>query len=481
MALNTTTPNDQAKLIHRDQDVNSNGFTLKRMWDFIDATVADTLVDTRVASSPVSNPQADGQTYTGTFVIAKVFAKEADGLSDDNNERYVNIEETNIKVSAPADASTLASLEPIIQQGNEIITGFSWEDGEEDDLRYIYKNVNPTSRATLMAISDADLVSNISGAGWTYIDREFTEEENNTGTFVVFFKKETWTNETGTTPDQTIARTRTIGLGNYDPQNDKSGVNRTKTTRSEGIPIADLEEIRDNQVAESGYAINRIQAIDNKNGSGTIGTRQVKKRATTDQFVVGFTSEQGVQAESQTVTWHDLSETDADTVYNDAITNEDDMTGATPASPASHVLRSVTKPIKEGIDSAGKQLFGVRRTTYKPRVKWLAQLNQQEEITGWRYEVVRFQTQDKYGYETSFPRVVRTDLKITTSKGDAKTWADAGSRHPISGRLLSTIEYKEGAGVYRSKKVLVSTTYTSATPFTSADSVDTWLASTIPA
>ena len=481
--LPTTTLEEDARLIKKDTDINSNGFQLERMWAYIDATVADTLSAAREADSPVINPKADGQTYTGTFVISNVTSQEATSGADDNNQRYVNIIETLVRVASPADVTALATLEPIIEQGNEIITGFSWEDGEEDDLKYTYKNLNPASRDTMMGLSDSSLVTSISGAGWTYIDREFTEEENNTGTFVIFFKKETWLNETGNTPNQTIARTRTVGYGNYDPQNDKSGVDRTRRDRSDGIPIDDLEEVRDNQVADTGYAIRNIQAVDNKDGSGTIETNQVKKRGSSDQFTVRFTSQQGVQPESQTIAWHNLSETVADSVYDNAILYQANMNDsrANPVAPASHVLRSLDKPIEDGVDADGAQMFGVTRVTYKPRVVWLTQLNQQEEIEGWRYEAIRSKTLDGYALDSTIPRVKRTDLKITSSKANARIWADGSSRDPVTEESLGVVQWVEGAGVFRSLKVLISTGYTSATPFVSADAADTWLSSTIPA
>jgi hypothetical protein len=65
--------------------------------------------------------------------------------------------------------------------------------------------------------------------------------------------------------------------------------------------------------------------------------------------------------------WHNLSATDATTIYDNAKTHSAAMTGATPASPANHLLLSVDRiPVDGVVDSAGDNLFYVRRVTFIP-------------------------------------------------------------------------------------------------------------------
>ena len=608
MALATTTAEADARLIRKTKEPNVPGFTLERMWPFIDATVADTLSTTLDAVATYSGPKADNQTYSGTFVHSKVVAEEGE---NDHNERYVNIKQTVILISAVANIADLAAVPSIILQKNEIKAALAIQTGEEDTIAYRFFNLNPANRAVLMGLADADLVTNISGAGWTYVDRTFDEQKDGTAIFTVIFKKVAWnawshdsyasdmtetelfgdiherrkktwlriddddvqtaltaakndadanvgadagyhivgakqsyaedgsvtitqdqirmfawghdsyahdsieydnagtanekervtkrwfnidysnlaaavadvragtntaatagyiitdagvkdngngtidivqvqfkqvtnidvgtsttpgivtfnplgwdggrhdyinthyerftatglataigsesapagytldtltpslggdglhnlvyhyikatfSNTSGTTPNRVLANTRVFGYKNYDPQNAVSGLDVHKTDGGSGIPIAALAEIRDNQVADSGWGITGVRIDDDGNGAGSLLRTQVKKASTSNNFYRTWYASNGNQQETEIIEWYNLSATDATTIYNDAKTNTLDMTGATPAAPASHQLRLVDRIPAEGVDSAGDNLFNVRRVTFIP-------------------------------------------------------------------------------------------------------------------
>lgn len=205
--LETSTSELEARLVRKIKDVNSNGYTLIRSWPYIDATTADTLVLTMDAVATYTNPKADQQEYAGTFVNSRVEAIEGDPDTDD---RAVEIRQTLIRVESPGDTSDLAGLEPIITQENELLQLFGLPEadsdsttGEEDTITYVFKNINPANRATMMAFTDANLESSLPGAAWRYVDRVFKEEEDNTATFAVIFKKMTWAAFDETSPDLT--------------------------------------------------------------------------------------------------------------------------------------------------------------------------------------------------------------------------------------------------------------------------------------
>lgn len=199
--LFTTTTEAEARLIRKDKIVAENGFALTRGWPFLDNQTADTLSTILDAVATYSNPKANNQTYTGTFVNSKVELIEGPLDSDDRADR---IEQTLILVSAiPADqggqesADALATLTPQITQENEILQPFALTTGEEDTVAFIYSNINPASRNNCIAIPDADLVSqiadaNTSGITWTYVTRKFEQLKDNTGRFTLLFRAVGW-------------------------------------------------------------------------------------------------------------------------------------------------------------------------------------------------------------------------------------------------------------------------------------------------
>ncbi len=532
MAYSTSTLEADARLVSKSKDVNVPGFTLTRMWAFIDATAADALSVALDAVATYTNPQADGQTYTGTFVNSKVVADEG----DDNNERYVNIIQTLILVTTVSAYTDLTN--PLALQKNEIEDLFGIQTGEGDRLALEYRNLNPTSNAVCMStVTDANVVTmatayNNTQGTWVYADRQWDEKEDGTAVFRILCRivawntwghdsyaaditeygntgcskagvaevddggddititktwlriqkadlttavadchdkgkiaptsgytimdvgisdnrdgsitvtqtqvkqangveaptagsiqlddhswepgvttdvltlyqnfpraslpngtaataggdiisnipsiqrdglwerrvvtrVPTWTNSAGTN----IVRPRTIGYNNTDMANAKYGIGATITTSSGGIPIDYLEGVRDNQAAANGYAITNIVARDNKDGSGTVGTTQTKKRSTTDFYLSKYTAQVGNQQASITDTWHDLSATNANLIKEDAWANYNDLSGSSYGSHAvlsGYKLGYCTISPTSGVDSSGDNLFDVVRLGFVP-------------------------------------------------------------------------------------------------------------------
>ena len=77
MALKTALTESLARLIPgRVKNPTIAGDKISRRWEFIDATTSDTLMATVPAT--VTNPLADGQTYTGSYAVGSQVAQAQD-------------------------------------------------------------------------------------------------------------------------------------------------------------------------------------------------------------------------------------------------------------------------------------------------------------------------------------------------------------------------------------------------------------------
>ena len=361
--LFTTVAEADARYVSVKGEPSDGALSIDRHWAKIDAQYADTLVVALNAIASYTNPQVDAQTYTGKFANASPYAKE-DGT------RAIDIGQALIKITAIANVDALAALTPLLLQNNEIITLFDFEEGEGDDITYIYRNLDPASRTTVMDISDSDLVSHLPGAGWSYADRHWKNLSNNTAEFSAVFRKVSWTNISGTTPNQVIDDRVILGYKNYNPQTAAEGHNVQKIDGGRGLPIAQAEEVRDNETSDSGYSIDSIQLNELGNGQASIQKTQTKQRAIGSNVYRFWRAATGGQPEHETVIWLNLTSANATLVYNDAKTNTANMAGATyAASPATHLLKNVER------QPLGNELFNVVRVTWIPYVTgtaWLA-------------------------------------------------------------------------------------------------------------
>lgn len=354
----------------------------------------DTILRARTTET---NPVANKRTYTGTYAVGKVWHKE--GIDKDGQ-----IFESLAKINSVANIADLVALKPLIIQENKILNLFGLDTGEGDWIAYGYHGLNPASRATVMAISDSDMVTNLPGAGWSYEDRKFTEKSNNTADFVVLFRKSVWSNQSGTPPNQVIASRVITKHLNYDPKNNTAGLRRKKIDGAKGIQTSKAEEVFGNEPAESGWAVDSITLEEMANGQSSIKKQQSKERATGDQFTRRWNAGHGNRPEMETIAWFDLTATDATTVYDNAKTNTADMTGATPASPANHLLLTVERIPQ------GNGLFDVARVSWIPQAKT-------GTTTTWKEYQYAFPTKD--GHNTTVWRYVHVKYFALEDGSDA--------------------------------------------------------------
>lgn len=179
--------------------IADGGYVLSRELQFLDNRSSDDLAALLVAESTFTNPKADLQTYTGTFVNSAVTVKET---TSSTGQRSVTITHTMIRVNTLTGsesavlATNLSTFTSINTRDNAILNLFGLQTGEGDNQGFIFANMNPSSAnktACMDTITDADLVAQLA-VGWTYADRQWKEDKDGTAMFAVGFRKVSWTN-----------------------------------------------------------------------------------------------------------------------------------------------------------------------------------------------------------------------------------------------------------------------------------------------
>ncbi len=219
--LYTTTSEAQARLVGFQGEEATPGYVLTRKWEFIDATVADTLVVALEAVTQYTNPQADGQTYTGTFANSVV-----ESSADDKRQVTITQQLTLVAVIGTTDAIDDMPEPLVTRYTDEDINDLEFSDWEvpRQRLRLTWANIDPES---IDNVVDQD---NISKADWeaeaaTYVSSGLTEdvaseweysalnwshERNGTATVVVDYVDNDF-NEDGTENAKQITTVRNEG------------------------------------------------------------------------------------------------------------------------------------------------------------------------------------------------------------------------------------------------------------------------------
>jgi len=241
------------------------------------------------------------------------------------------------------------------------INPFGWDGGNSQTINTHYE------RFTAAGLASA-IVGESAPSGYTPVRRTPSLGGDGLHTLVYEYQKPTFTNIQGSTPDQTVKNFRIVGREGRDQQNAKSALHYRKTDSAVGIPIDDLEEVRDNTPAEAGWAIESLSAQDVRDGSGNLSRRQVNLKTTGDKTVISNVPNTGNQSEQQIVLWTDLTETDADLICTDATTNKNNMAAsAYHTAPSGHKSRNCEKKPSNAVTAGGLNVFDVWRVTWKPK------------------------------------------------------------------------------------------------------------------
>lgn len=192
----------RAKLLDTPRVPQTGSKTLVRWWDKIeDKAMQQAILDldtygwlksadgtaNTTAGQFVTDPQASWETYPGTWRVVK----NTMGKEYDKPGGVVQILAKVYDFSLPAD---LSGHDYIKTRDNKVLNLFGWFDGEGDSMAFVFYNVNPTdlNYNYLMDTLPGAILENTLASGWTYADRSWKEENNNTVTFAVLFRQVEW-------------------------------------------------------------------------------------------------------------------------------------------------------------------------------------------------------------------------------------------------------------------------------------------------
>ena len=379
-----------------------NGYTLRRQVPYIDNRAADTLFVAQQAVTAVTNPVADGQTYTGKFANVKTESIEG---TDPDNQREVIIRQTLVLVASVDNVTELAALTSEKMRSDEILNLFGLEEGERNVTGYKWRNVDPADQDNFIAISNANMVTNFASGSESYLSRRFVKEEDNTGTAYALFQIETWTNVKGASPDKIIDSRVEFGYDNYSPDtaawvtstaytvgqqrmqsskiyecliNHTSGTFLTdlaagrweifggssrKTDGGTGIPTSSIQEVLSNEANEAGWAIDNIGVSERAAGESVLKKTQTLANLATDAIKAHVVVPTGNQPAARTMVFPNLTAYQCKLVIDDAVTHYANMAAATYyAEAASYQLKDIGRPVP-----TGSGLFNLTRTSWIPR------------------------------------------------------------------------------------------------------------------
>lgn len=481
-----------------------------RVWRRIPNKFLETLGKIVRDRATETDPQADLKTYSGTWQILRVEQKPGRDKTGGDGQiiEYLRLLNT---VAAVAD---LSALDYVKKRDNEILNKFGFEAGEQDTTMCMWKNLNPDSETYLQeTVSDGDLATAFANGSETYLHRQYITEEDNTGTFKIWFIYDVWSNVSGTTPDQVVDDRVIYGYNGYEPNTaawltstaytagnkvieslkqytcligHTSGTfatdiaagrweiysgSITKRDGGSGIPISAVEEVRDNETPDTGYVINGINISEAGKSQAKLVKTQTKSNAAVDSIRSRIVPSTGRQNAAITRIFPNLPPETAYLVMKDADDNSADMTGATyyPA-PATHKLQNIRKTQSNG-------LFDVVRTTYIPRYGGGSASDDWDNfMDSYHYVVPEWRKGGSYGQQVRFfthrvfilqtkSRADAYDFLHNDVKGGPETIPGGGGKNPVKAYVRHM-----GQGRYRAiaECVLVGgySTYAEATEWT---------------
>lgn len=258
---------DEARLMSDKIDAQAGKRTVTRFWQGIDPLYQEDLVTARLAVKSRTNIHVRNQEFTGTFAVSDVTAQP---MQDDGAIMIIEVLTQISTITAIAD---LTALTPMFSRENEILNVFSLQAGEGDYTTAIYTNLNPASRETIMGLADANIITAVTAGGggaisgtWTYVDRKFIDQKDNTAQLVILIKIMTWRSwatalAAGPSKmEYTEAGTEKQGIKKY-----WYGVDKTDYATAVAALFSESSP-----VVETDHHIRSISCTDNHDGSVTL-------------------------------------------------------------------------------------------------------------------------------------------------------------------------------------------------------------------
>lgn len=341
LGLATTLDQGEAWLKQSRGSPQEAGFEIVQLWPWVDPQEADNLSVALNAITSVASPQADGETYSGSFVVSEIG-------DDRNGEGSIAIWR---KLALYTDVTDEASLPtPEKHSRRMTLNRLGLEEGDDWDVLHIYSNINPADYLTVLSLSPTE-------SGYTIVDRKTEIVPNKTLTFKVMFDKNTskWSSDSDASMVKTIRQ-------------NPGGSNEGKIDIATGIATSDAADYVSSETTETGFAMDQVGFSERAKGESVINKRSTKYNARTLYTERTFRPDLGKGAESQEMVWRNLTQSDAASIVADAKTNSAEMTvaayGNSTTSPGGkvrdgHILASISN-----IDN-GNKAFDIRRITSK--------------------------------------------------------------------------------------------------------------------
>lgn len=185
--LYTSAASAEARFGRVETDIADRAFTLIRFWPAIHAASADTVILDLANDTYVTNPVADGQTYSGKYANSSL-KPHPDAGDVGTGERGITVEQQLIRIRPVTSDTSL--IFPLVQRTRDVLHPFGEGRGTKDGLIYRYRNLDPASDTKCMAIADTTLeVKKGGSSAWDLVSRKTTREENNTMTFWMLFNQ----------------------------------------------------------------------------------------------------------------------------------------------------------------------------------------------------------------------------------------------------------------------------------------------------
>lgn len=300
--LKTTLAEADARLVSQQGDVpvvladaDTKARILVREWPFIDASVADSLITTMLATTYIVGPQVNGEVYEGLFAVSDVWAEE-------NDERSVNVRQKLTRVDA---VTTQADLPyPIIFGTDDTFRIFQIESGTGDTRTYVYLYLTAGSREPCL---DPTVVVLSPPSGFTEVMRKFEvgDKGDRTGTLYVFYRKVTWPN----TVAAATGPARNVQTGEEGTLSEKGlGYKKTKTyngidadangqTALTGLVTADA--------SDDSWRIEGIHMFERDNGEAVVVAQRqaINTAVTVDDYIL-----HSVERNPATGTWTGITQ-----------------------------------------------------------------------------------------------------------------------------------------------------------------------------
>ena len=186
-----------ARLISAQGDPYKAGLVLTRSWPWLATYAAsgstiDDLIAALNAIETYTNPQANEQTYSGTFIHKTVKGDDENTRGD--AERDGNIIQTLIRIKFVTDVDSLGNADE--SYSKEVLNFLGIVEGTENLAIYTYRNLDPT------ALDDAADLLPTPPADYTRTKYDSRVESDGTGTAFFIFSKILWPTDQseGSTP-----------------------------------------------------------------------------------------------------------------------------------------------------------------------------------------------------------------------------------------------------------------------------------------